>query len=78
MERHPMTITVGHIIDNPTFSFDGNIEITETDGDGTVHTLYDDTNRDFWSKDIPAELLCRDITYMVVNSANGNLRLEVG
>lgn len=78
MSKPDMAITVGHIIDNPTFSFDGNIEITETDDDGTVHTLYDDMNRDFWSKDIPAELLARDITYMVVNSSNGNLRLEVG
>lgn len=73
-----MSITVGHIVDNPTFPFDGDVEITETDGDGTVHTLYDDKSKDFWGREIPPEILCRKITYMVVNGEVGRLRIEVG
>ena len=71
-----MHITVGHVIDNPTFSFDGDFEITTTDDDGTVHTLYDSQSADFWS-DIPAELLIEPITYMVVNAEKSRLRIEV-
>lgn len=69
-----MEITVGHIVDNPTFMLDGWFEVTETDGDGAVNVLYDSMNDD----EIPAELLVRQITYMVVNKFNGRLRLEVG
>ena len=70
-----MTITVGHVIDNPTFMFDGWFEITTTDDDGTVHTLYD--SYEDLPKDIPADLLIEPITYMVVNKEKGRLRLEV-
>ena len=70
-----MSITVGHVIDNPTFMFDGWFEITTTDDDGTVHTLYD--SFDDAGKDVPYELLIETITYMVVNKGIGRLRIEV-
>ena len=70
-----MTITVGHVIDNPTFMFDGWFEITTTDDDGEVKVLYD--SYDEMDKEIPAELLIEPITYMVVNKEKGRLRLEV-
>lgn len=70
-----MHITVGHVIDNPTFMFDGWFEITTTDDDGTVYTLYD--SYDHMYKEIPAELLIEPITYMIVNKEKGRLRIEV-
>lgn len=70
-----MTITVGHVIDNPTFMFDGWFEITTTDDEGEVRVLYD--SYDDMDKEIPAELLIEPITYMVVNKSKGRLRLEV-
>lgn len=70
-----MTITVGHVIDNPTFMFDGWFEITTTDDEGEVKVLYD--SYDEMDKEIPAELLIEPITYMVVNKEKGRLRLEV-
>lgn len=70
-----MTITVGHVIDNPTFMFDGWFEITTTDDEGDVKVLYD--SYDEMDKEIPAELLIEPITYMVVNKEKGRLRLEV-
>ena len=73
MSKPDMAITVGHIIDNPTFPFDGDVEITSTDDDGTVHTLWDN-----WCKEVPADILCRQITYMVVNKEFGRLRIEIG
>lgn len=75
MSNPDMTITVGHVIDNPTFMFDGWFEITTTDDDGTVHTLYD--SYEDLPKDIPADLLIEPITYMVVNREKGRLRIEV-
>lgn len=75
MSEHVMAITVGHVIDNPTFMFDGWFEVTTTDNDGTVHTLYD--SLDDIDKEIPAELLIEPVTYMVVNKEKGRLRLEV-
>jgi len=74
-EVKSMVVRVGDVIDNQHFMFDGLFEITTTDDDGTVHTLYD-SYKDM-DKDIPAELLIEPITYMVVNKANGNLRIEV-
>lgn len=71
-----MHITVGHIVDNPTFMFDGRFEITTTDDDGTVHTLYE--SHDDLCKDLPAEILVKPITYMVLNDSVPRLRLEVG
>ena len=68
-----MSITVGHIIDNPTFPFDGMVEITETEDDGTVYTLWQDEYGGHPSVDI----LIRKVTYMVVTS-HGTLRIEVG
>lgn len=70
-----MSITVGHVIDNPTFMFDGWFEITTTDDEGEVKVLYDSYNE--MDKEIPAELLIEPITYMVVNKEKGRLRLEV-
>ena len=70
-----MTITIGHVIDNPTFMFDGWFEITTTDDEGEVKVLYD--SYDEMDKEIPAELLIEPITYMVVNKEKGRLRLEV-
>ena len=71
-----MHITVGHIVDNPTFPFDGDVEITETDDDGTVHTMFD-SRHNSWS-DMTTYILLHRITYMVVNKSTGVLRLEVG
>ena len=70
-----MTITIGHVIDNPTFMFDGWFEITTTDDEGEVKVLYD--SYDEMDKEIPAELQIEPITYMVVNKEKGRLRLEV-
>lgn len=70
-----MRITVGHVIDNPTFMFDGRFEITTTDDDGTVHTLYE--SHDDIDKDIPVELLIEPVTYMVLNTSVPRLRIEV-
>ena len=70
-----MGITVGHIVDNPTFPFDGDFEITSTDGFGNVYTLYDHRTG---SLDVPPTLLVRPVTYLVVNSENGILRIEIG
>lgn len=67
-------VRVGDVIDNHRFMFDGWIEITTTDEDGTVHTLYD--SYDDVGKEIPAELLIEPIGYMVVSS-NGKLRIDV-
>ena len=78
MSNEDMAITVGHIIDNPTFPFDGMVEITETDDAGTVRTIWEDRDHSFWSREVPEELLIKKITYMVVNTATGTLRLEVG
>ena len=75
MSNPDMSITVGHVIDNPTFMFDGWFEITQTDDDGTVHTLYD--SYDDIDKEVPAELMIEPVTYMVVNKEKGRLRLEV-
>ena len=74
---HDMHITVGHIVDNPTFSFDGKFEITSTEDDGTVFTLFD-SDMMYNGENVPVELLVEPVTYMVVNSATGTLRLEVG
>ena len=74
-KENSMAITVGHVIDNPTFSFDGWFEITTTDDDGIVHTLYD--SYEDMDKDVPVELIIEPITYMVVNKEKGRLRLEV-
>ncbi len=71
-----MRITVGLVVDNPTFMFDGRFEITTTDDDGTVHTLYE--SHDDFGKDLPAEILVKPITYMVLNNSVPRLRLEVG
>ena len=70
-----MHITVGHVIDNPTFMFDGRFEITTTDDDGTVYTLYE--SHDDIDKDIPVELLIEPVTYMVLNTSVPRLRIEV-
>ena len=78
IEAENMAITVRHIVNNPTFPIDTLVEITETDDDGTVHTLWNDYGHNFWSREIPEELLRKQITYMVVNSSTGILRLEVG
>ena len=75
MTENDMSITVGHVIDNPTFMFDGWFEITTTDDEGEVKVLYD--SYDDMDKEIPAELLIEPITYMVVNKEKGRLRLEV-
>ena len=74
-ELPDMNVTVGQVIDNPAFMFDVWFEITTTDDDGTVYTLYD--SHDDIGKEIPAELLIEPITYMVVNTAKGRLRIEV-
>lgn len=73
-EWKSMAVRVGDVIDNHRFMFDGWIEITTTDDDGTVHTLYD-SDEDI-GKEIPAELLIEPIGYMVVSS-NGKLRMDV-
>ena len=81
LSRNPdMSLTVGHIIDNPTFPFDADIEVTETDEYGNVVTLWDDQADGVWENNlqIPAELLVRRITYMVLNTEKGRLRIEVG
>ena len=69
-----MYITVRHIIDNPTLSFDGDFEITHTDYDGAVITLYD-SQRD--ETKVPNSLLRLNVSYMVVNRGLGRLRIEV-
>lgn len=75
MSNPDMHITVGHIVDNPTFMFDGRYEITTTDDDGTVNVLYDSLYDDL--DKLSAEILIEPVTYMVVNSGSGKLRIEV-
>lgn len=70
-----MHITVGHIVDNPTFMFDGYFEVTTTEDDGTVNVLYDSFFDD--PKKLSAEILIEPVTYLVVNSGSGKLRIEV-
>ena len=69
-----MKITVGHIIDNPNFPFDGDFEVTSTEEYGDVNVLFDSTMDD--PDQIPAEILIMPVTYMVVNK--NKLRIEVG
>jgi len=70
-----MTITVGHVIDNPTFDCHAECEITQTYDDGYVEVLWD-TRKD--GNKIPVDILVQKITYMIVNTNTGVLRLEVG
>lgn len=71
-----MGITVGHIVANPTFPFDGDFEITSTDEFGNVYTLYDHHTSNL--RHVPTTLLVKPVTYLVVNSENGILRIEIG
>lgn len=75
-EAQDMSITVGHVIDNPTFDFGGKFQIitTATD-DHSVFTVLYDSIRDN-TKDIPADLLIKPVQYMSTNEHNG-LVLEV-
>ena len=71
-----MSITVGHVIDNPTFDFGGKFQIitTATD-DHSVFTVLYDSIRDNM-KDISADLLVRPVQYLTTSEHNG-LILEV-
>ena len=56
-----MRVTVGHIVDNPTFNI-GNFEIV----DGTFNTLYDSGND---NKPVPTEFLVKTVTYMTASQS---------
>ena len=70
-----MSITVGHIIDNPTFMFFGNFEITTSEDDGSVTVLYDSL-RDIDSEP-SVELLIEKVTYLAVNENANPVRLRI-
>ena len=70
-----MHITVGHVIDNPTFMFLGEFEITTADANGDVHVHYD-SQRDF-GEDVPVYLLTENVTYMAVNESTEPPRLRI-
>lgn len=61
-----MHITVGHIVDNPTFYLGNQFEIVDMDDDGTVHILYDSYGN---TDDVPTELLTRNVSYMIASDS---------
>ena len=73
-EAQDMSITVGHVIDNPTFDFGGKFQIIDVDETGFIDVLYDSIRDN--TKDIPADLLIKPVQYMSTNEHNG-LVLEV-
>ena len=74
-ETPDMSITVGHVIDNPTFDFDGNFRIITADEAGHIDVLYDN----MWdnTKDIPADLLIKPVKHIMTPSGSNGLVLEV-
>lgn len=74
-EAQDMSITVGHVIDNPTFDFDGNFRIITADEAGHIDVLYDN----MWdnTKDIPADLLIKPVKHIMTPSGSNGLVLEV-
>lgn len=73
-DAQDMSITVGHVIDNPTFDFGGKFQIIDVDETGFIDVLYDSIRDN--TKDIPADLLIKPVQYMSTNEHNG-LILEV-
>jgi hypothetical protein len=73
-ETPDMSITVGHVIDNPTFDFGGKFQIIDVNETGFIDVLYDSIRDN--TKDIPADLLIKPVQYMSTNEHNG-LVLEV-
>ena len=61
-----MRVTVGHIVDNPTFNLGNNFEIVDLLDDGTVNTLYDSRNN---NKPVPTEFLVKTVTYMTASES---------
>ena len=63
MSKPDMSITIGHIIDNPTFDTCFDYRIVVADDDGSWIDLY---NSRFADEDPPAELLIQKITYLTL------------
>jgi len=67
-----MSITVGHIIDNPTFDTEIAFRIATWDGSTDWNDLYNSRTDD---GDVPAELLIQKVTYLTID--DGQLVIEV-
>jgi len=70
-----MTITVGHILDNPTFDCTACYQIVSVDADDTLHVLYDSRDEKSFDDRPPADLLIENVTYITIR--DGKLILEV-
>ena len=73
MSKPDMSITVGHIIDNPTFDTEFAYRIGYWDEDENDWiALYNSRDTD---EEVPAELLVQNVTYMTI--IDGQLVIEV-
>ena len=70
-----MHITVGHIIDNPTFDCTAHYMIVTSTVDDTYETLYDSNDEESFGDRPRCELLICNIEYITVR--DGVLILEV-
>ena len=67
-----MSITVGHVIDNPTMDACFKYRIVDVDENECYRTLFDGFTGDDYP---PAELLIKKVEYMTID--DGQLVLEV-
>ena len=67
-----MSITVGHIIDNPTFDKEFAFRIATWDGESEWVDIYNSRTSD---EDVPSELLIQKVTYLTID--DGQLVIEV-
>ena len=70
-----MSITVGHIIDNPTFDTEMAVKIGRWDEEKCDWIPLYDSRADDDDDEIPADLLIEKVTYMTID--DGQLVLEV-
>ena len=61
-----MHITVGHVVDNPTFDCTARYQIVAVNGDDTMRILYDSIGEEDYADRPPADLLIRNIEYMTI------------
>ena len=67
-----MDITVGHIVDNPTFDTCFEYRIVTAEPDGSWRDLYNSREAD---DDPPVELLAQNVTYLTLG--DNTLILEI-
>lgn len=73
MKKPDMHITVGHVIDNPTFDTCFEYRIVSPEPDGDWNELYNSRDNDPFG--VPTFLLTENITYMTLG--DNQLILEV-